>query len=348
MKLTSTNKYNSENIKSIELLDKYFLINWHVTGWCNYHCPYCINKALEGRYIPEEKVLELAEHMNKFILEQVPSDKKIQLRLIGGEPAFYDWIKILDKFERLDRITMITNFSKDNQFFKDLYEYCYSRKIFCYLICSWHEENLNFRDKFIELNNWIKEPYQRNRKFQYPQLMLLADKDFNEETLNQYTKYGINKIRVSIMRDVNQNHIKLTQEQLDLIENWNNGYEERTNKIYIEKGWVGKKGFKVTFNDGTEEFFVNQSHLTNLMDDGFNPNNFRCTSGKDTLTCLPDGKVTLNKCDFLKDKVIGNFLQDNVKYSATDVICNLNSDGSGIKKCPLCFATSVFRNLKGN
>ena len=336
------NKYESSNIKSIELLDKYFLINWHVTGWCNYHCPYCINKTLEGKYISQAEVMDLADHLNTFINTKVPKEKKVQIRLIGGEPSFYNWMEILDRIDRLDRITMVTNFSKDNNFFKQLYEYCYSRHIFFYLICSWHEANLNFTNKFIELNNWIKQPEQRNRKFQYPQLMLLADKDFNEQTLKQYIDNGISKIRVSIMRDSNQNHIQLTKEQLDLIDSWNKTYEDNTNKIYIDKGWVGKKGFKVTFKDESVEYFVNQSHLTNLMEDGFDPQGFECTSGPDTLTCLPDGKATLNKCDFLKDAIIGNFYDDSVNYTSNNITCNLNCTGTN-KKCPLCFATSVFR-----
>lgn len=337
------NKYNSDNIQSIELLEKYFLINWHVTGWCNFNCPYCINRALEGKYIPEENVIELAKHINKFLNEEVPLNRKIQIRLIGGEPSFYNWPKILDNIDRLDRITMVTNFSKNNDFFKEMYEYCYSRNTFFYLICSWHEEAKNFKEKFIDLHRWICEREQRRRKFQYPQLMLLADKDFGWHTINQYKDYGISKIRLSIMRDENQNHIKLSDDQLNIVKQWNDEYEQNTNEIYIRKGWVGQKGFKVTFKDGSYEYFINQSHLTNLMEDGFNPQDFYCTSGIDTLTCLPDGNVTLNKCDFLKDKIYGNFYKDNIKLPKCGLKCNLNKDGAN-KKCPLCFATSVYKN----
>lgn len=237
---------------------------------------------------------------------------------------------------------MITNFSRDNNFFKELYEYCYSRGIFFYLICSWHEEAKNFKEKFVDLHNWICERPQRSKRFQYPQLMLLADENFSQETLDQYTQHGISKIRVSIMRDANQNHIKLSDEQINLIKDWNDLYEEKTNQIYIRKGWIGQKGFKVSFNDDTFEYFINQSHLTNLMEDGFDPQDYYCTSGVDTLTCLPDGMVTLNKCDYLKDIPCGNFYEDNVKLPERGIICKLNSDG-GCRKCPLCFATSVYR-----
>ena len=335
-------RYSSDNIKSVEMLDKYFLINWHITGWCNFHCPYCINNEFSTKFTSNETVFKIADKINEYINTNL-RNKRVQLRLIGGEPTYYDIPKILDRIEHLDRLTVVTNFSRDNEFFKNLYEYCGKRNIYFFLICSQHEEHPNFLGKVSELTQWCRETHDRRMVFKVPQVTLLADSNFSQATLDNYLKAGIKKIRISIIRDEDQNHESLTKEQLKLVYAWNKEYEENNQKIYEEKN-MSNKGFKVTFKDNSVENFVNATHFTNLIEDGgLDPSNFYCSSGITNMVIMPNGDIIINKCDYWKDVKWGNILQDNVKLPDKCMLCPIIKSEHKTK-CTLCSGVNLFRS----
>jgi len=335
-------KYSSENIKSVEMLDKYFLINWHITGWCNFHCPYCINNEFSTKFTPNETVFQIADKINEYINTNL-KDKRIQLRLIGGEPTYYDIPKILDRIQHLDRLTLVTNFSRENKFFEDLYEYCAKRNIYFFLICSQHEEHHNFLEKISELTKWCRATHDRRMVYKVPQVTLLADSNFSQKTLDEYLAKGIKKIRISIIRDADQNHEVLSAEQLKLVYDWNKQYEESNQKIYEEKN-MSNKGFKVTFNDNSVEYFVNATHFTNLIEDGgLDPTNFYCSSGITNMVIMPNGDIIINKCDYWKDVKWGNILQDNVKLPEKCMLCPIIKSKHKTK-CTLCSGVNLFKN----
>lgn len=333
--------YKTEDIVSIEMLDQYFLINWHITGWCNYHCPYCINQEFNTSFTPEEQIYKIADKINDFI-NTSNINLPISLRLIGGEPTYYDLPKILDRIEKIDRITLVTNFSRSNDFFKEMYDYCFKRKIFFFLICSWHEENTNFIDKVAELTQWCRATKERRmNNYIVPQITLLATSDFSQETLNQYLEKGLEKIRISIIRDENQNHLRLTQEQLDLVYDWNAKYERKNKLSYIKKN-KKDKGIKVTFKDGTHHIFVNATDFTNNIEDGgLCPDNFTCTSGTTNMVIMPNGDIIINKCDYWKDIIWGNILKD-FHLPTSPLPCKINQNGEH-KKCTLCSGVNLYR-----
>ena len=338
-----TDKYISNNIEAVEMLDKYFLINWHITGWCNYHCPYCINREFGTTYTPKDQVEKIAEKINEYINKNL-NNKRVQLRLIGGEPTYYNIPKILDKIDHLDRLTIVTNFSRNNNFFKELYQYCAKRKIYFFLICRQHEEHPNFVEKFKELTKWCRSSSYHRKNFKVPQAIILADQNFSEKTIEEYTSEGIEKLRISILRDNNQNHELLNDHQLELVKNWNKHYEEHNQSIYLDEGIEKNRGFKITFKDGSTEYFVNATHFTNLISDGgLDPTGFYCSSGITNMVIMPNGDIIINKCDYWKDIKWGNILQDNVKLPEKCMLCPIIKSKHKTK-CTLCSGVNLFKN----
>ena len=97
--------------------------------------------------------------------------------------------------------------------------------------------------------------------------------------------------------------------------------------------------------DGSREQFCNASDITNLMDNGgFNPENFYCDSGPTTIAILPDSSVVRNKCDFLKDEILGNLLKDNIMIPREPILCQINKKfGTNDKCCTVCSGTNFIR-----
>ena len=97
--------------------------------------------------------------------------------------------------------------------------------------------------------------------------------------------------------------------------------------------------------DGTKEQFVNASDITNLMDDGgFNPEGFYCSSGQTTLSIIPSSDVVKNKCDFLKDEILGNLLTDDIIIPSEPELCQINKKyGTKDRCCSICSGTNFIR-----
>lgn len=322
------NKYTSNNIKSIKTINPYFLINWHCTGWCNYHCPYCINAKWKGAWIDESRKIEEAKKINELILK---NNIKLQIsfRLIGGEPGFYNWPKILDYIERIDKIIFVSNLSNSLDYYKQLYLYCKKRNIKTFIGLSKHEENKDFDKKAIELTKWCIES-----KMSEPQIVLVADNNFDEEYVKYLHENGITRIRISLLRDQEQSN-EISNKVQDLVYKYNKQYE--MNRKYRQ--------FEITFMDDTKERFCNSSDITNLMGDGgFNPDGFYCSAGPTTLAILPNSDVVRNKCDFLKDDVLGNLLTDEIKIPTEPVLCSINKKfGTTTRRCSICSGTDFIR-----
>lgn len=323
-------KYNTDNIKSIITLNPYFLINWHCTGWCNYHCPYCINNKWRCGWIPEKRKIQEAKRLNE-LLKKNNINEPISFRLIGGEPSFYNWPKILRYIDNIKKITFVTNFSNTLDYYKKFYEYCKFKNINLFVGLSKHDESVDFDNKVIELTKWCKENHMH-----CPQVVIIADKNFNEDYVKYLRDNGVTRIRVSLLRDEDTQLNAIPKDVKESVYKYNRLYEEDRPSY---------KQFEVTFMDNSKQQFCSASDITNLMDGGgFNPENFYCSSGPTTIAILPDSSVVRNKCDFLKDDILGNLLTDDIVIPKNDVICKINEKyGTTNKCCPICSGTNFVR-----
>ena len=322
-------KYTTDNIDSIITIKPYFLFNWHCTGWCNYSCPYCINAKWKCGWIPEERKIEEAKKINEIIKKSNIKDP-ISFRLIGGEPGYYNWPKILDYIEKIDKIVFVTNFSNKLDYYKELYNYCNKRGINLFVGLSKHDENKDYDRKVIELTKWCKE-----NKYRDPQVVIVAGEDFDPQYVEYLRQNGVERIRVSLLRELDQA---------------NDLSNELRNKVYAynrlyEKNRGNYRQFEVTFKDGTKEQFCNASDITNLMDEGgFNPEGFYCSSGPTCIAILPNSDVVRNKCDFLKDQPLGNLFKDEIVIPTDPVLCQINKKfGTTDRCCTVCSGTNFIR-----
>lgn len=326
-------KYKTENIKYIKSLHPYFLINWHVTGWCNYHCPYCINAKIRTEWIDESVVVEEAKRINNLILSNKLKYNKIALRLIGGEVSFYNWPLILDNIKLLHKIVIVTNFSNELNYYKDLYNYCKKRNINLFISVSKHNENIDFDNKIIELTKWC-----RDNNYKDPQVTIIANNNLDTDYIENLKLKGIKRIRVSLVRDLNQ-FCSIDYADRKSTLRYNEEYRKNSNSY---------RQFEVTFMDGSKEQFCNSSEITNLMSDGgFNPEGFYCDSGCSTIAILPNGDVVRNICSFLRDKPLGNLFKDDILIPADGVMCEINKKfDTDRKRCTLCQGTNFYRDIK--
>lgn len=326
------NKYRTENIKCITNLQPYFLINWHVTGWCNYHCPYCINAKIKTDWIDESIIIEKAKKINSLILNSRLSHDKIALRIIGGEVSYYNWPVILDYITILHKLVIITNFSNNLEYYKDLYEYARNRNIKLFMSISKHDENKDFDKKIMQFTQWC-----RVHNYKDPQITIIADDNFNLDYINYLQDNGIKRIRVSLVRNLDQFNA-VNDDVRKLVIECNKKYQQNLNYCWQ---------FEVTFMDDSKEYFCNSSEITNLMSDGgFNPEGFYCDSGCRTITILPNGDVVRNICSFLRDDPLGNLDTSNIIIPDTGIKCEINKKfNTDKKRCTLCQGTNFYRKL---
>lgn len=328
--------YKNSEIQSIICSKNQFLITWHMTGWCNYSCPYCIAKSFQTSWIAEEKIIEIADNLNSFINEYKQKER-VCLRAVGGEITYYDLPKIFDHIEHLDKVNIATNFSRDIHYYKDLIKYFKDRGTQLILCCSFHEENKDFKNKFIQLTKWCRE-----NAYKDPHAMIVVLNNFKFSDLNPYLKEDVWKIRLSRCRNNNtMANEPLDEEILKVIQEYNYYYDKRVNEGLKNKAQC----WNVTFKDGSIIHLGSASDLTNHLDyDGFIPDNYYCTAGINSLCILPNGDLILSRCDYLKNNIIGNiFNRDKIKLPTKPILCELNKKTAGEKRCDLCSGANLIR-----
>jgi len=332
--------YKMNNILSIEPTKDYFMICWHMTGWCNYHCHYCIAEHLRTKWIDENVIIKRAINLNNFINKNIDKNRKIVYKLSGGEVTYYNLPKILDNIQRLDKVIVATNLSQKLDYYYELEDYCFKRNIQLVLLCSWHDENKNFENKFIELTNWCRSKPKQKFNYKDPQATIVVTKNFDKTKLNKLLDNNLWRIRLTRERDANQKNVSLSNEMLDYV------YEY--NRLYDSKAITNEKSFcyKVTYSNG-EQKFACASNLTNFLDSsGFIPDGYYCTAGIDSIAVLPNGNISLARCDYLINNILGSIDNyENIQLPKDGIICHLNGNSSEKnKRCDLCAGTRLFKN----
>ena len=324
-------KYISKNIKSIFPIKNEFFISWHVTGWCNFHCSFCVSARDRTPFTSIAKVNNIAEKLNEFILTNVPEETPVSLRLFGGEPSFYNWTEILNKIKHLNKVSMPTNFSNNLEYYKDLYKYLSNRHITLVLNCAKHDEEKGFDTKIIQLTNWCKE-----NNFREPIVTYVVNNDFDFSQVEALANSGIRRLKLSIERDIYGTNLTLDPEVIDKIAYWNNRYES------IATG----KTLHIDFESGASEEYTNRMDFTNKMvDGGFDPQGYYCNTGMNNICLWENGDVIYNRCEFMRDKKIGNILTDDIKLLKKPIICNINLNSTSNNKCHLCHNTRISKDI---
>lgn len=126
-----------------------FNISWKLTEWCNYRCEYCFQRNSARTWRDYSIITSAADKINNFINK---INRPTKLSLIGGEVTYYDLIDLLKNHltsENLIKISLTTNLSKSEEYFKELKNYCESRGIKLILTASLHISQIPNIDDFI-------------------------------------------------------------------------------------------------------------------------------------------------------------------------------------------------------
>lgn len=321
---------NADILKIENIQKKYFYLTWKMTGWCNYHCPYCINsngRSNFTKWVPEEKMIEKAKRLNT-ILENNKIILPLKIKLIGGEVCYYNLWNILDEFNNISKLLITTNFSRELGYYKKLYNYCNSRGISLLLILSYHSENIEFKEKVRELTYWC-----RNLNFPEPQIVYVVTPDFNFDDLEYYKENKINRLKFIVEKTKETSMITLSEEQQQKLEYYTKLYDSNS------------RTYKVTFKDGSVEYFSNIYQFLNKLDNGgFIADNYYCDAGMNKLTLSYDDILYLNRCKFIDNIHLGS-IWDDIKIDNKNVLCKATDEDNPNFRCNLCSSISVWKNI---
>lgn len=299
-------------------------ISWHMTKWCNYRCHYCymadrIESKLE---VNQEKMEEIAGGINRLINDV---KKPVHLQFIGGEPSIYEIIpllKIIDT-EYLSSIIIISNFSRPYQYYKDIIDYCNSRKIRVKYNASFHIEELkkrnkinDFVDKVIALRDWtsVKVMIDENNKELY------------HPYLDKLLYHGV-YLQCGTIRD-GDNKCNESEEILGFVQKYNNASLERNPS---QAPYIACEDIY-----GNIHNYYSSTQAMEAVEGGFAPYGFQCTAGIDCLRIETHGEIYRAGCRMGLHCCLGNVLFD-YELPTKPIVCT--SD----RNCSLCNYTDIIR-----
>lgn len=302
MEIMPFKNFSYKDVKRIEFPkdENKIEIAWNITFWCNYNCEYCFGK--KEKSLPKlEAIIKNAIKLNKYIEEQ---DKKVHIRLIGGEVTYLPLIKILKNLssKKIYKISLTTNLSREAEYFEELIKYYNDNKYDYSITASLHQTQIK------DLNDWI----EKAKKIATTIQCTVTNENCKESIaiLNNIKKDYKGNIKVDVCR-VKNSPINLTDENLNLI------------KPFFD---TSKSYYNIFFNDGRVFNSVSKTELMTKIDQT-NFNGKMCESNK--FRMLEDGKVFYGSChSFLKEGEIKSLKKKAVKCSNTH--------------CPMCNVLQIF------
>lgn len=309
-------KYREEGLRSIK-------ISWKMTEWCNYQCAYCYmaDKITTELSPSQEEIESVACGINGLINK---IERPAHLQLIGGEPSLYNIVKALENIdsEFLKSMIMVTNFSKPYEYYKEIVDYCNSRKIALKFNASFHIEELDKRKgvrPFIEKAIALK-------KYLSVKVMI------NEDNKEWYRPYLDKLLFASVplccgtVRDSDNKCIE-SSDILEFVQKYNDGSLKRNKETpYVQCIDVY----------GNVHDYYSSTQIMEDIEGGFKPTGFRCTVGVDCLRILPNGDLRRGGCKQGFKPRLGNVLGEYT-IPTEPIICQSE------RNCSLCYFTDIER-----
>jgi len=288
-----------------------FSINFTLLNKCNYSCRYCNEYLYSGSspIIPAEDYISFFK--NLFLDNpQIFDYQKRTITFTGGEPSLYQDIEILNNFFRENNFetTIISNGSAKLDFWERLNN-------INSLVLSFHPRYANFK----HFESIIRIIQNKNIKIT---VLVLMDSQYWDRAIEALEHFKKNNSIVVIPKGIlikfkkggnndkqGQYEESYSEEQLNFLKN-NHSYnsEDYDNEIIVN------------YDDGTSEKFDGQKIISNNL---YKFTNYRCESGKSSLSIKHDGTVCGSACNF-KDSVFGNIIENRnlrVKLLKNGVIC---------------------------
>ena len=307
-------------VSTVEKANYDLVIDYLLTFRCNYDCSYCISHDINHPYLKKSSD-EIIEALN-FIFKQY-LNKKIKLRILGGEPFVYKhFLNLVNELSNNDflQIVIITNLSISE---KTLHKLKVCKNIF--ISSSYHPEYSNNKD-FVN-----KMKYLQNNGFKtscsvsiHPDEKYLKNSIYVLENLN-------GDIFPNFLSSMTESNINVFGKSYTYSEKIKSAIKKYDNKVHSHD-------FKYEYIDKTSEIFSISDITIN------NKDNFKgllCKAGHDKLHINERGDIFPAAC-FLNTRVIlGNMFKNTFKRPTSYVTCPFTSC-----KCTTDLTLTKFKNDK--
>lgn len=292
-------------------------MHWNMTYWCNYNCPYCIQKGVKpnGMDTSQEKLELFASKLRKMF-----SGKTVKLTILGGEISFFNLNKICEILFKDNNcngmVMLITNLSAPAEVYKNFLQQNY--------------ENINLiiraSYQWVEINSFVSKVKEINNKNLSICDIVVDDTKTMEEILRVKNIFEKNNISCAfttgrIPMTNSTKYFNVSPEIKQFIEHSANN--------------VSLKALKVKFRNIDKPIMRNRSFVlatNNLLGNGARFENFNCIPA---LQIYPNGDIYNGMCH--ESKKIGNLLDENsYTYKPYAIKC------SGKYGCSLCAITTLY------
>ncbi|MEI0447621.1 radical SAM protein [Brachyspira intermedia] len=277
------------------------VIDWIILYGCNYNCSYCFGHSkIDNNFTSLEKVKHAVNEIFKI------NKKSYQFNLLGGEvtyyPYFMDMVKYIYSFDKDTSILLVTNGSKNIEYFENLLSVVGNNKFDCILSAHLEYSNLEHIKSLIKLFN------KYNQKLSINIMMHPNMKDMVEHYFNELVKF----------RESNEFYISLVElrEPPDF-SNIDSRYDDDffkwiDNARNIIKNYCRDNehmGYFTINNNGIKKD-VNITHSLALRNNLKKFSNFYCSGGINLIRINIDGTYYPGICEVF-DKV-GNIYYENI------------------------------------
>ena len=295
-------------------------IDYLLTFRCNYDCSYCISHDVNhpSLQLSSDEIINALT----FIFKQY-SNKKIKLRILGGEPFVYKhFINLVNELSNNDflQIVIITNLSVAEKTLEKLKE---SENII--ISASYHPEYSNNKD-FV-----TKIKYLQNKGFKtYCSVSIHPDEKYLKSSLYVLENLTGNIIP-NYLSSMTESNVNIFGKSYDYTEKIKTAIKKYDNK-------VPRYYFNYEYTDRTNKIFSISDITINNRD---NFKGLLCKAGHDKLHINERGDIFPAAC-FLNTRVIlGNMFKNTFKKPTNYVTCPFTSC-----KCTTDLTLTKFKNDK--
>ena len=267
-------------------IENYFNLTYNVTECCNYHCPYCMQGNKPKKDTNPILIEKVSKEINKIIYKLKQQDKNIDFHLIGGEVSIYDIKNLILKnidLSNIYRFSMVTNLSRNVEYYKELFEYLTQNKVNIRIKASYHPTEVSKEDFFNKIKNL------KNYNI-IPSLLLTKNEEINKYVYDIYNSLKEINIQPSVS-------------------------VERINGIPIDVSFIKNKEilsedrckFHVYYSNNEKELLTKYELLNKIK----NTKDYLCDINNSKLIIGPKGNIK-NACSQQKNNgTIFNFKLNN-------------------------------------
>lgn len=223
-------------IKTIPNNNNLINLKIRLTKFCNWDCSYCIQGHNKPKKPSDESIKESIDFLIQELKDKKLDEKDIELGIIGGEVSLFN-IKdlilspLIKSNIKIKKINIISNLSRDINWYKDLITYSKANNIKYFLRFSFHEDFIT-KETFLKKVKELIDFDGDNKKFTLE--AVVNNNNFNIIKSFFNLKKKMFKEDVKLNLDADTVNINLNQEILSFIEE-------------VDKNDKIKKNFEVYF-----------------------------------------------------------------------------------------------------